>query len=224
MKRTGQNGGNASLAKEGTEAALDRRLLLLALQSVRSGDFSVRLPHDWSGIDGKIADTFNEIVQANQKIDHELKRVGQVVGKEGQDPRADPVRLLEGCLGGDGRVGQHADRRPAPAHYRGHRRHRRRRPGQSDSDDATRRRRSAARRRVPPIRLHREHDDPAARRVHLGSDSRGARGGLGRQAGWAGAGPRRERRLERPDRERQLDGEQPDRSGPQHLRGHDRRR
>ncbi|HSR91733.1 MAG TPA: HAMP domain-containing protein, partial [Gemmatimonadales bacterium] len=84
MKRTGQNGGNASLAKEGTETALDRRLLLLALQSVRSGDFSVRLPHDWSGIDGKIADTFNEIVQGYQKIDHELKRVGQVVGKEGR--------------------------------------------------------------------------------------------------------------------------------------------
>ena len=83
MKRTGQNGGNASLAKEGTEAALDRRLLLLALQSVRSGDFSVRLPHDWSGIDGKIADTFNEIVQGYQKIDHELKRVGQVVEKKG---------------------------------------------------------------------------------------------------------------------------------------------
>jgi len=84
MKRTGQNGGNASLAKEGTEAALDRRLLLLALQSVRGGDFSVRLPNDWSGIDGKIADTFNEIVQGYQKIDHELKRVGQVVGKEGR--------------------------------------------------------------------------------------------------------------------------------------------
>ncbi len=84
MKRTGQNGGHVSVAKEGPEAALDRRLLLLALQGVRSGDFSVRLPNDWSGIDGKIADTFNEIVQGYQKIDHELKRVGQVVGKEGR--------------------------------------------------------------------------------------------------------------------------------------------
>jgi HAMP domain-containing protein/CheY-like chemotaxis protein len=84
MKRTGQNGGQVSVAKEGAEAALDRRLLLLSLQSVRSGDFSVRLPNDWSGIDGKIADTFNEIVQGYQKIDQELKRVGQVVGKEGR--------------------------------------------------------------------------------------------------------------------------------------------
>ena len=34
----------------------------------------------------------------------------------------------------------------------------------------------------------------------------------------------RQRRLEGPDRQRQLDGEQPDRPGPQHLRGDDRRR
>ena len=63
MKRTGQNGGHVSVAKEGPEAALDRRLLLLALQGVRSGISRSELPNDWSGIDGKIADTFNEIVQ-----------------------------------------------------------------------------------------------------------------------------------------------------------------
>ena len=84
MKRPGHNGGQVSVAKDGGETALDRRQLLLALQSVRAGDFSVRLPNDWSGIDGKIADTFNEIVAGNQKIAQELRRVGQVVGKEGR--------------------------------------------------------------------------------------------------------------------------------------------
>jgi hypothetical protein len=84
MKRTGSNGGQVSVAKDGGDTALDRRQLLLALQSVRSGDFSVRLPNDWSGIDGKIADTFNEIVAGNQTIAQELRRVGQVVGKEGR--------------------------------------------------------------------------------------------------------------------------------------------
>ncbi|HEV7671100.1 MAG TPA: HAMP domain-containing protein [Thermoanaerobaculia bacterium] len=49
-----------------------------------AGDFSVQLPGDWSGVDGKIADTFNEIVTANQKMAADLKRVGQVVGKEGR--------------------------------------------------------------------------------------------------------------------------------------------
>jgi len=63
---------------------LDRRQLLHALQQMRAGDFTVRLPSDLSGMDGKIADTFNEIVAANQTIANELLRVGQVVGREGK--------------------------------------------------------------------------------------------------------------------------------------------
>src|SRR6202045_3683586 len=35
-------------------------------------------------MDGKIADTFNDIVAANLRIAPELRRVGQVVGKEGK--------------------------------------------------------------------------------------------------------------------------------------------
>ncbi|MGH7582494.1 MAG: HAMP domain-containing protein, partial [Gemmatimonadales bacterium] len=62
---------------------LDRRQLLHALQRMRDGDFSVQLPGDLAGIDGKIADTFNDIVAANQKIAAELRRVGEVVGREG---------------------------------------------------------------------------------------------------------------------------------------------
>ncbi len=58
--------------------------LLGALQAMRDGDFSVRLPGDWTGLEGKIADTFNDIVDANQQMAHELQRVGHVVGKEGK--------------------------------------------------------------------------------------------------------------------------------------------
>src|SRR5438067_538498 len=65
-------------------ASAELRLVLASLQAVRDGDFSVRLPGDWTGLEGKIADTFNEIVAANQKMARELKRVGQVVGKEGK--------------------------------------------------------------------------------------------------------------------------------------------
>ena len=83
--RTETGGPAVPVALEGEHSAsLDRRQLLLALQQMRSGDFSVRLPGDWSGMDGKIADTFNDIVAANQKIATELKRVGQVVGREGR--------------------------------------------------------------------------------------------------------------------------------------------
>jgi HAMP domain-containing protein/CheY-like chemotaxis protein/signal transduction histidine kinase len=68
----------------GTESVLDVRVLLHGLQAMRDGDFSIRLPGDWVGLEGKIADTFNEIVAANQRMAQELQRVGQVVGKEGR--------------------------------------------------------------------------------------------------------------------------------------------
>jgi methyl-accepting chemotaxis protein len=65
-------------------ASGDLSVILAGLQTMRDGDFSVRLPGSWTGLPGKIADTFNSIVAANQQMAQELKRVGQVVGKEGR--------------------------------------------------------------------------------------------------------------------------------------------
>jgi HAMP domain-containing protein/CheY-like chemotaxis protein/signal transduction histidine kinase len=64
--------------------ALDLREVLRALQSVRDGDFSVRLPGDKTGLAGKVADTFNEIVTASERLASELERAGRIVGKEGR--------------------------------------------------------------------------------------------------------------------------------------------
>jgi HAMP domain-containing protein/signal transduction histidine kinase/DNA-binding response OmpR family regulator len=58
--------------------------ILQGLQTMKNGDFSVRLPVSWTGLPGKIADNFNEIVSANEQMAFELKRVGQAVGKEGK--------------------------------------------------------------------------------------------------------------------------------------------
>jgi HAMP domain-containing protein/CheY-like chemotaxis protein/GAF domain-containing protein len=58
--------------------------ILQSLQTMKNGDFSVRLPVSWTGLPGKIADHFNEIVTANERMAFELKRVGQAVGKEGK--------------------------------------------------------------------------------------------------------------------------------------------
>src|SRR5579863_4441066 len=63
---------------------LDLAVILASLQSMRDGDFTVRLPGTWVGLAGKVADTFNDIVAANQHMAEELKRVGQVVGKQGK--------------------------------------------------------------------------------------------------------------------------------------------
>ena len=59
-------------------------VILMGLQTMKDGDFSVRLPGSWTGLAGKIADHFNEIVSANEQMARELKRVGQAVGKEGK--------------------------------------------------------------------------------------------------------------------------------------------
>jgi HAMP domain-containing protein/CheY-like chemotaxis protein/signal transduction histidine kinase len=72
------------------------RALLHALQSVREGDFSVRLPPDWSGLEGKLADSFNAIVALNARMASELETVGTVVGRQGVTRR----RLKLGGAGG----------------------------------------------------------------------------------------------------------------------------
>src|SRR5258708_6381396 len=58
--------------------------LLQSLQAMRVGDFSVRMSGDSVGIFGKVADTFNEIVAANERMAQQLERVGAVVGREGK--------------------------------------------------------------------------------------------------------------------------------------------
>jgi HAMP domain-containing protein/CheY-like chemotaxis protein/signal transduction histidine kinase len=79
---TNKQNGNSSVAKE--PGLGDLSIILAGLQTMRDGDFSIRLPGSWTGLPGKIADTFNSIVAANQQMAQELKRVGQVVGKEGR--------------------------------------------------------------------------------------------------------------------------------------------
>src|SRR6266403_447100 len=62
----------------------DNGELLRALMAFKRGDFSVRLPDDWTGVAGKIADTFNEVITKNQRLTMELDRIGRAVGKKGR--------------------------------------------------------------------------------------------------------------------------------------------
>ena len=64
--------------------AADLNALFQSLQAMKAGDLSVRMSSDQAGIFGKIADTFNEIVAANEQMARQLERVGQVVGREGK--------------------------------------------------------------------------------------------------------------------------------------------
>ncbi len=65
-------------------AQLDRRQILAALRAFRRGDFTVRLPEDFDGLDAEIALTFNEIVELNGDLTSEFERLGRVVGKDGR--------------------------------------------------------------------------------------------------------------------------------------------
>src|ERR1044072_2742557 len=78
------------------KAPFDLNNLLYALQAMKVGDFSVRMAGDQLGIEGKIADAFNEIVAANERMAKQLEKVGQVVGREGNTRQ----RLRLGLSGG----------------------------------------------------------------------------------------------------------------------------
>src|SRR5216110_2908833 len=63
---------------------LDRGALLKALRALRKGEFSVRMPMDLVGVDGEIAQAFNDVVEINEMIAGEFARIGNEVGKEGK--------------------------------------------------------------------------------------------------------------------------------------------
>ncbi|MFC0250506.1 response regulator [Massilia consociata] len=76
---------------------LDVKLLLATLMALKKGDFSVRMPSDWTGVSGKIADTLNDIIETKQKMVETVTDVSRVVGREGHlTQRAD----LPGVVGG----------------------------------------------------------------------------------------------------------------------------
>jgi HAMP domain-containing protein len=58
--------------------------LLGALNALRQGQPGVRLPVDWTGLPGKVADAFNDVVELNERMAGELGRLSRVVGKEGK--------------------------------------------------------------------------------------------------------------------------------------------
>ena len=63
---------------------VDTTELLNALVAFKSGDFSVRLPADRTGVGGKIYDALNEIFGQNEQMAEEFARISNAVGKEGK--------------------------------------------------------------------------------------------------------------------------------------------
>jgi len=60
------------------------KLLLRTLTSMKRGDFGVRMPVEFTGVQGKIADSLNDILELNERTSEEVERIANVVGKEGK--------------------------------------------------------------------------------------------------------------------------------------------
>jgi len=94
--RNGVTGGSMPQVETAT-SQLDPRLLLKVLRAFRKGDFSARLPSDMIGIDGEIAEAFNDIADLNQGLAKELDRIAKVVGKEGRISERGHLDGATGC-------------------------------------------------------------------------------------------------------------------------------
>ena len=62
----------------------DAVLLLQSLNEIKNGDFSNRLPNNWPGINGEIANAINRIFDQLGLFTSEVTRVAREVGTEGK--------------------------------------------------------------------------------------------------------------------------------------------
>ena len=213
--------GNGVAHTEPTAA--DLSAILASLQQMQQGDFSARLPGSWTGLPGKIADTFNDIVAANEQMARELKRVGQAVGKEGRTRERIHFRTRNGAWGEmevsvntlvDDLLRPTTEVTGAIAAV-----------AQGNLNQTVRldvdgrplegeflRSANIVNTMIQQLSVFTSEVTRVAREV-------GTDGKLGGQA----EVPRRGRHVEGPDRQRQLHGLQPDRPGAQHRRSDDRR-
>jgi HAMP domain-containing protein len=67
-----------------TSKKTEENILLKTLIAFKNGDLKVRMPVDLSGLDGKIADTLNDILALNQRMVSEFDRISRAVGKDGK--------------------------------------------------------------------------------------------------------------------------------------------
>src|SRR5262245_60181096 len=58
--------------------------LLNVLEALDEGDFSARLPSDWAGLDGKVAESLNRISARMERFNTNLVRLRRQVGEEGK--------------------------------------------------------------------------------------------------------------------------------------------
>jgi hypothetical protein len=72
----------------------DLHELQQAMEAMRAGDFSVRLPENWTGLSGKVADTFNEMVEMNERlVTSVFPKHARAIADELEAPTPVPARV-----------------------------------------------------------------------------------------------------------------------------------
>src|ERR1700683_3235867 len=67
-----------------SSSANEMATVLMALNALKRGNASIRLPGEWTGLAGKIAEVFNDVVEQNQALHEEVARLSRVVGRQGR--------------------------------------------------------------------------------------------------------------------------------------------
>jgi signal transduction histidine kinase/HAMP domain-containing protein/DNA-binding response OmpR family regulator len=81
-QRTSRANGEGAPAAEKLDG--ETSAILAGLVALKRGNSNVRLPEEWPGQSGRIAEAFNEVVELNVRMARELERLNQVVGREGK--------------------------------------------------------------------------------------------------------------------------------------------
>ncbi len=74
----------AALSTEPTYSEAQLQPLLEALEAMKAGDFTVRMPETKNGVLSRICSAFNEVATLNEHEAEEIVRVGRLVGREGR--------------------------------------------------------------------------------------------------------------------------------------------
>ena len=88
-----------SVLDEVDDSSERTRIFLGALTDLKKGLPTAQLPQDWTGVFGKVADSFNDVVAENVRISQELSRLSRVVGKEGKLKERASVENANGFWG-----------------------------------------------------------------------------------------------------------------------------
>jgi HAMP domain-containing protein/signal transduction histidine kinase/CheY-like chemotaxis protein len=79
-----EQSNTAQIKENGRSRASEMPAILSALVALKRGNSSVRLPSEWTGLSGKVAEAFNDVVGQNERMYRELERLSRVVGREGK--------------------------------------------------------------------------------------------------------------------------------------------